>query len=328
MKKSVDFVFSDDDYDIDERYGKVRLGLCCMNNELRKKNIFCSRTTPRSHYSVEKAKDLSLKNIADIETLVKWNYEHGIYVFRLSSDIFPHYTDLEVEPYDMKFADEALRKAGEVCRFYQQRIVMHPGQFNQIGAKTEETFQKTCDDLDMHAEMLDRMGIDESEGVLTIHGGGTYGDKEKTMRRWVEQFSDLPSRVKRRVAVENCEKCYCVRDCLCLAEQTRIPVIFDSHHYTCYNHFHKDEEQETQEDLMGEVVETWKGRGRMLCHISDQKEGAPVGAHSDFISTIPKFFLNAPLDHNIEIDIEVEAKAKEAAVMDLYSKHSEVFRIN
>lgn len=327
MKKTVDFVFSDEDYEVDERYSKVRLGLCCMNNGLRKKGVFCSRTTPRSHYTVEKAKELSLKNIEDIEKLVKWNHEHGIFVFRLSSDIFPHYTDLEVEPYDMDFAAEALKRAGEVCRFYNQRIVMHPGQFNQIGAKSQDTFQKTCDDLDMHARMLDLMGVDESEGVLTIHGGGTYGDKEGTIRRWVEQFDDLPSGVKKRVAIENCEKGYCVKDCLCISDQTGIPIIFDSHHYTCYNHYHPNETQEPEEDLMSDVVDTWRGRGRMLCHISDQKEGAPIGAHSDFINTIPKFFLNAPLEHNIEIDIEVEAKGKEDAVMDLYDKYKPIFTI-
>ena len=45
----------------------IRLGLCCINTELREQNVFCSRTMVRKNFSVEKAKELSHKNIQDNE---------------------------------------------------------------------------------------------------------------------------------------------------------------------------------------------------------------------------------------------------------------------
>ena len=75
----------------------IQLGLCCINTELRKDNIFCSRTMNRKNFTVKKAKEIALQNINDIAKMCKWNYENNIFVLRLSSDMFPHFTDLDVE---------------------------------------------------------------------------------------------------------------------------------------------------------------------------------------------------------------------------------------
>ena len=81
--------------------GKICLGLCCINNGLRKfkdengkkQEIFCSRGTPRSHFTVDRAKSLAIQNIQDISKLVDWNIKHDINHLRLSSDMFPHMND-------------------------------------------------------------------------------------------------------------------------------------------------------------------------------------------------------------------------------------------
>lgn len=301
----------------------IRLGLCCINTTLRKKDIFNSRTTIRRCFTVEKAKTLALQNIKDITPMVQWNHEHNIHVFRLSSDIFPHFTDTETESYTMDFADEALKEAGEMIRKYGQRITTHPGQYNQVGAKSRAIFEKTVQDLDAHAEMLERMGIPEHEGIINIHGGGVYGDIESTKRRWIEQFDDLPRRVKNRLTIENCEKCYCVRDCIDIAEEVKIPVIFDSHHYECYDILHPDVEQEEPWALLDEIVEMWRRRGcnEIVTHVSSQREGAKVGAHSDYIEKIPDYFLEIGERHGMGVDLEIEAKCKEKSIFDLYEKY-------
>ena len=35
----------------------IRLGLCCINTELRKRDIFCSRTMIRKNFKVKKAEE-------------------------------------------------------------------------------------------------------------------------------------------------------------------------------------------------------------------------------------------------------------------------------
>ena len=300
----------------------IQLGLCCINTVLRKKNIFCSRTMIRSTFSVDRAQKAALQNLADAETMLKWNHEHTIHVFRLSSDIFPHFTDVETESYSIDFAIPALRSLGETARKYQQRITMHPGQFNQVGAKSQDVFDKTVADLEHHASILDHMEMDKSS-ILCIHGGGTYGDKETTMRRWADQFDDLPKCVKNRLALENCERQYSTEDVLDLACSCHIPVIFDTHHDACYRMLHPTYQPEDAIDQLPAVIESWKGVTPLL-HISEQKPDARIGAHSDFIETIPDYLLQLQQE-GISMDIEVEAKMKEQAIFKLYESYPTLF---
>ena len=307
----------------------IQLGLCCINTVLRKKGVFCSRTTPRSHFTVEKVKALALKNIADITTMIEWNFEHGVRCLRLSSDIFPHYTDSETEPYTLDFAVDALREAGETARRCQHRIVMHPGQFNQVGAKDPAVFEKTCRELEMHAWILDTMGVGV-DGVLCVHGGGVYGDRDATIERWIRQFAELPECVRRRLAIENCERCYSVEDCLTIADACDIPLIFDTHHFECFRKIYPDHpvSKTSAREWIPLVLETWRRRGiRPLFHISEQRPGARIGAHSDFIETLPSYLAEIPDRYGTGLDIEVEAKMKEQAIFRLYERYPEVFSV-
>lgn len=296
----------------------LRLGLCCINTVLRKQNVFCSRTMTRANFTMEKAKAAALANIADAETMMRWNNANGIHVFRLSSDIFPHATDMETEPYDFSFAVPALQRLGDVARECKQRITMHPGQYNQVGAKSADVFDKTVRDLEHHAFILDTMGMDESS-ILCIHGGGIYGDKESTMRRWIDQFSDLPASVKKRIAIENCERAYSTEDCLELALVCKIPMIFDTHHDACYRSLHKDYTPEDVIDQLPYIIDTWRDVTPLL-HISEQRPNARIGAHSDYIETIPDYIIET-LQNGTSLDMEVEAKMKEQAIFKLYQSY-------
>jgi UV DNA damage endonuclease len=308
----------------------IRLGLCCINNTLRnpvktkedKKKpepIFCSRSCIRDTFTVEKAQNLALQNVKDIIPMLEWNHKNDIHHLRLSSDIFPHYTDKECESYTIDFAIPQLQKAGELANKLGHRITMHPAQWNQVGALTEEVFESTVKDLSHHADILDAMNIDDN-GRLCIHGGGMYGDKETTIKRWIQQFDELPTSVKKRLAIENCEKCYSVEDVLQISQRCNIPVIYDTHHYHCYNHYHPNEKQKEIQSLIPDILDSWKTR-KPLFHISEQKVGKPVGTHSDMIENIPGHLLEIPYLYSTSIDIEVEAKDKEKAILYLMNKY-------
>ena len=322
--------------------GKIQFGLCCINNHLRNRGkisptgekvtdkslwlpreIFNNRTCIRDTFSVDRAKQLALQNVKDLIPIIEWNEKHGIRHFRLSSDMFPHYTDPETEKYSMEFADEDLKAAGALANSLGHRLTMHPGQFCQIGTPKREVFEKTIEDLAMHAEILDRMGMSD-ESILCIHGGGVYGDKEGTMRRWADQFDEMPKNVKRRIAIENCEKCYSAEDCLKIADSVKIPVIFDSHHYNCFCNYNPETVQLPADELMEEVVQSWRGRTPVM-HVSDQRQTGPVGAHHDYVQAIPGYMLEIPYNFGCKLDIEIEAKAKEAAVLKLRHQYPYLF---
>ena len=59
----------------------------------------------------------------------------------------------------------------------------------------------------------------DNNSEIVVHGGGVYGDKEKTIKRWCDQYYRLPENVQRRLVIENCEKCFSIKDCLKIANQ-------------------------------------------------------------------------------------------------------------
>jgi len=311
--------------DWDSIRGRLSLGLCCINTILRKQKppVFCSRTLNRENFSVELAKERALNNVCDIIKLIEWNHENNIRCLRLSSDIFPHFTDTETEKYTIDFAREKLKEAGDLAKKYGHRVVMHPGQYNQVGAIDPAVFQKTVEDLSHHADILDTMGIDNN-GILIVHGGGTYGDKETTIKRWISQFKLLPQNVKNRLVIENCERQYSTRDCLYISKECGIPVVFDFHHYECMSLIYP-KTQELIHLLVPDIIKSWGDR-TVLMHVSEQGSGK-IGHHSDYISKLPDALLNMLEDYpTLRIDLEVEAKMKEQAILRLYEKYPQLFK--
>ena len=287
--------------------GKISLGLCCINNslnELKKENrIYCNRTMIRKNFSVEKAKEYALKNVQDISKLIEWNEKHNIKHLRLSSDMFPHYTDEVTEKYTLDFAKDELKKAGKLAKKYGHRITFHPGQFCVVGARDQNIFEKTIKDLEMHADILDIMEID-MDGILCIHGGGIYGDKQSAINRWYDNFQRLPEKIKRRLCIENCEHSYNIKDCLEISKRCNIPVILDSHHYDCYNILHPDDQVDNITNYMDDIIKSWGDR-TPLFHISEQNHSKRIGAHSDYCEHIPRYMLEVPIKYNKCISIEV-----------------------
>lgn len=301
---------------------RINFGLCCINTILREQDIFCSRTTIRERFTVAKAQELALKNIADIEPIIKWNADNGIWCYRLSSDMFPHITDPETLPYTIDFAAGALRAAGAAAKRYSQRITMHPGQYNQLATPNPDTLAKTFQDLSVHAEILDYMGVSPADGVIIIHGGGTYGDKPAAIDRWVKNFRALPVAVRRRLVIENDEKSYNINDVLVISQKTGIPVVFDMFHHQCYMRLHPSETHLSYEEAFRRSIETWRGRStRPLMHISEQYYHSQVGTHSNYINGgLPAWLMRAVEHSKLTgwiLDLEVEAKQKEQAILRL-----------
>ncbi len=309
----------------------IQLGLCCINTVLRarKPTIYCSRTCRLDTYNKKGsgyAKELSVLNISDIPKLVDWNIQNNIYVLRLSSDMFPHSVNPRCDGYTLDYCNDQLVEIGQYCRDRNVRITFHPGQFNVIGSPTDLVFQNTLIELERHCDILDRMDCDQNS-VMVIHGGGVYGDKEKTINRWCENFMRLPERVRNRLVLENCEKNFNIKDCLRVSKIVNIPVVFDTHHFECYKLLHPEEVFKEPRMYMLPVLTTWRKRGiKPKFHVSEQGIGR-VGKHSDYIETIPDYLLEIPKKYQTKIDIMIEAKMKEQAILRLHEKYAKELQI-
>ena len=305
----------------------IRLGLCCMNTTLKKLKppVYASRkiiVRIIDEKGIEELKRRVLANLEDLYKMLEWNEENGIKVFRLSSELFPHKTNPKVPDYTYDFALNHLKRISLFAKKNDMRLTFHPGQYNVLATPNPKAFKQTIADLNYHAEVLDILECD-MDSVMVIHGGGVYGDKPGAKSRWIERYNQLQENIKRRLVLENCEKSYSIKDCLEINEKTGVPIVFDIHHHACYIKLHPDEDFEPVENYIKRILDTWTNNRRPKFHVSEQGTGK-IGHHSDYIEIIPEYLLNIPEKYGIEIDIMIEAKAKELSIQKLYEKYPQL----
>jgi len=270
---------------------------------------------------IEEIKSRAMKNLEDLKILLQWNYSHDIFVYRMSSEMFPHLSNPLIEKYSLDFATELLSEIGLFAKRLGQRLTFHPGQFNNLGSPREDVVQKTITELEDHAHIMDLMDLDQ-HSIIVIHGGGTYGNKKKAMSRFKENFYRLNESTRNRLVLENCEKSYSTEDCLEICNELNIPMVHDTHHYSCYSIYHPEIYQRPAEKLIPDILKTWSRRNiKPKFHISEQGSGR-IGHHSDYIENIPEYLLSIPEKYSVNIDIMVEAKMKEQAILRLKEKYS------
>jgi UV DNA damage endonuclease len=305
-----------------QKQKKVNFGYACINTCLRKSDIFMSRTcrldTVRErgiHYVYE----LAQRNLADLEPIMKWNFENNIFLFRMSSEIFPFATHrdyyLEYESSFESLFGEKLRYLGKLAKEYNQRLTFHPGQFTQLSSDREEVVVNAIREIDFHAKILDMMGCDHNS-IIVIHGGSKRGGKEAGLNRLVTNFPRLSSSSQSRLVLENCEMCYSVTDLLPVCKQLKVPLVLDYHHHNI------NPSKISLEVLTPEILDTWNSRGiKPKFHISESRPGVSITdnitkrrAHSDYITALPEIFYYMVKMSKCGIDLMFEAKMKEQSI--------------
>ena len=315
----------------------VQLGLCCMNVTLKKQKppVYAARriiVKQIDKLGIEELKKRTLLNLEDLLKMLKWNEENGIRVFRISSEMFQHKNNPKVADYTYGFAIQHLKQVGDYAKSVGHRLTFHPGQFNNLGSPSTKVVEQTFKDLVYHAEVLDLLGYQYDtplgkDSVMVIHGGGIYGNKKEAIRRWIENYYKLPQIVRNRLVLENCEKCYSILDCLEISAKVSrksgefLPVVLDTHHFECYKKLHPEETFRDPREYIPLVLESWTDKGiKPKFHVSEQGSGK-IGHHSDYIDILPEYLLEIPEKYGINIDIMIEAKAKELSIHKLYEKY-------
>jgi UV DNA damage endonuclease len=310
----------------------IQLGLCCLNITLKahKPPIYPSRKIIMriiEERGVGELKSRILANLNDLLYMVRWNQENGIKVFRLSSELFMHKTNPKVQDYSFGFAKSLLKQIGDLAKLYNQRLTFHPGQYNVVGTPHIDKFNKTIKELEYHADMLELMGMGNNS-VMVVHGGGLYGDKDATKKRWCENYLKLPEKVRNRLVLENCERAFSVIDCIEISKIVGVPVVFDTHHFECYKKLHPNENFQDAGYYIKDILDSWANKGiKPKFHVSEQGSGR-CGHHSDYIEEIPDYLLEIPEKYGIHIDIMIEAKKKELAIFKLYKKYQQLNCLN
>ncbi len=297
----------------------MNLGYACINMTMGKK-ITTNRTMVKKTFDnkgLDYVSELALKNASDIIKILEWNRLNGINFFRLSSALIPwgdHIDLTELKDYkEIKFE---LKKAGDYAKFWNMRITCHPGPFNVLVSPNENVIRNTIADLELHGKIFDMMGLSLTPyNKINIHCNGVYGDKISAMDRFCENFKKLSPSVRKRLTIENDDKAsmYSVKDLMYIHNKIKTPIVFDYHHHTfCTGDM-------SEEEALKLAVTTWPEGITPVVHYSESKAlhennmKEKPQAHSDYINSLPNTY-------GLDVDIMVEAKAKELAILPFIKK--------
>jgi UV DNA damage endonuclease len=286
----------------------MNLGYACINMSMGKK-VTTNRAMVKKTFQtkgLDYVSELALANAKDIIKILEWNRMNGINFFRLSSALIPWGDHIDITQLkDYKEIKSELKKAGDFAKFHNMRITSHPGPFVVLTSPKEEVVTNAIADLELHAKVFDMMGLSKTPyNKINIHCNGVYGDKKSAMDRFCNNFKRLSKSVRSRLTVENDDKAtmYSVLDLMYIHQKIGIPIVFDYHHHKfCTGGL-------TEEEAMKLAASTWPDGITPVVHYSEPKEGNKPQAHADYIKEIPDTY-------GIDVDIMVEAKAKELAIL-------------
>jgi UV DNA damage endonuclease len=293
-----------------ENTTKIRWGLCCIFKEqpirFRKTTAtFLSKSDREDQLGI--LSRLILHNVDSLTLALEYCHDHAIGDFRINSQIFPLKTH-PVIGYDLSELPDnlAIISGLDACRVYAGdrniRLGLHPDQFTLLSSPDERVTENAIRELTYHAEFAALVGAD----VINIHGGGAYGDKASALARVRRNIGRLNDTVRSRLTLENDDRVYTPEDLLPVCRDMEVPLVYDIHHHRCLI------DGDSEESATQKALATWNREP--LFHISSP--AVPWGTgnvknHADYIDVrdIPSCWLD------LEITVEVEAKAKELAVL-------------
>lgn len=307
-------------------------GYACINMQLsspqdfgghKNDRITTNRTMIKRTFQekgIEYASSLALLNILDLQKVLEWNVQHGINFFRLSSNVFPWASEYQLHDMpDYEAIYEACERSGNYIRQHGIRITSHPGPFNKLASPKERVFENTKRDLEIHGEFFDMLGLPRDHyAKINIHVGAAYNNKPVALDTFVRNFERLPVSVTSRLTVENDDRqsLYSTQELYDgVFTRTGIPIVFDYHHHGfCTGDL-------TEKQALELAISTW-GDIKPVVHYSEsraeEKKDAKIRphAHSDYV--------NGPVDdYGYDLDVMIEAKAKEMALFELQKNDAE-----
>jgi UV DNA damage endonuclease len=290
----------------------LRFGLCCI---FKKVDIQFRRTTAKYLHTLTRKRrlqylsEICLHNARALQASLQFCLQNGIGDFRINSQILPLKThpqfkyEIDELP-DGKRIRAIFTECGAFALQNDLRTTFHPDQFILLSSPDPTITARSVEDLKYQAQVAKWIGAD----VINIHAGGAYGQKSQTLLRLTRQIEKLPDAVRSRLTLENDDHIYNPSDLLPVCKDTGIPLVYDVHHHRCLPDGMRTER------ITEMALATWNREP--LFHVSSPLGGWNASnprRHDDYVKL--RDFPTCWLDLNLTV--EIEAKAKEQAVLKL-----------
>lgn len=292
---------------------KIRLGYACISKTLN--NITPSSTFTYTEYAKthdnSKLDKIIKSNLEDLNKLVTYNNRNNIHFFRLSSKLIPLATKDDVIFDYLNPYQEYYTLISKNIKIKNMRVDFHPDQFCILNSTRKEVLDNTIEILKYHYNLLEALQVKNK--ILVLHVGSSVFGKENSIRRFINNFNKLPEYIKKSIAIENDDKIFNIIDCLKISKEINVPIVLDYHHFIC-NHG-----SEKIEEILPEVISSWHNQTPKM-HFSSPKNKTKKDfrSHNDYIDSDTFIeFINILKNYKTDIDIMIEAKAKDEALFRL-----------
>lgn len=298
----------------------MNLSLCCISNILAEQGhkfrtmTFKSFSSKERTESLEKLSGIIINNFQTSEKIVKHCAANKIRGYRLSSDLtpvikhpdvmlaledLPNYNDIEESIKDLSLA---IKETGI-------RVSAHPSEYITLTSDDDVKVQHSLIDLELHAEIFDRLELSKSYyNPLNIHIR-KEGDAKDLSGTFIKNFERLSESVKSRLVLENNDtgNTWTVKNLKkYIYNDYGIPVTFDNLHHEMLNH------DVSHKDAFFEAYSTWNCTP--IFHYSEGKNG--TRAHKDMAE-------NLPVHYNEDVLFDVELKSKDYAILDILKRYND-----
>lgn len=283
----------------------LRLGYACVNTQLPSS----ARTLRLANLTPARLRQLILANLDALEVIVRWNRDHGIQVFRLTSNLIPFASHPANTLAWWDEFGERFRELGLLLAESGARFSTHPGQYTVLSSEVPCVVDAAIAELEYHDRMLSALGLDGSHKIV-LHVGSGAGDPDAARTRFTAAFARLSRGAQSRLVLENDER-WPLSLVLELAEALGIPVVFDAFHHQLARSL---EGLELREVVLA-AARTWRAPdGRQEVHFSTQEPGKRPGAHAETID-VEAFARFVSEVGDLPLDCILEVKDKEQSVL-------------
>jgi len=185
---------------------------------------------------------------------------------------------------------------------------MHPGQYTILNTPDNRVLSNSIRELQYHADVLDALGLDAS-AKIQIHVGGAYGNKDGSIRRFIERYYGLSEAIRRILVIENDDRSYTIADCLRIHRETGVPIRLDVFHHEL------NFSGVSIRDALADVAKTWQVYdGIPMVDYSGRRIGGLKVGHMESIDAFHfKRFLSAT--QSFDFDLMLEIKDKEMSAL-------------
>lgn len=289
---------------------KVRIGYACINLALDKKYRTFRLKTIQDN-DINKIKEVIHHNIILYGDIIHYNIKNNIYVYRLTSDVIPFASHIDMQKildkYEILQSPKIINELDRIKKLqakYNLRLSMHPSQFTVLTSPKREVIKNSIEEIKWQTNFMKQVG---GKNII-IHVGGAYGDKNTALKRFKETLEEYKDEIDLSfLTVENDDKTYTSQEVVELCKGLGLKWVYDFHHERC----------NPSEGI--DIIRLLKSYPPDKYHLSSGINGVYKPPHADYIDrkdyeALLEQVNNAQIK---EIDVMFEAKQKNLAITNI-----------